>query len=136
MWPLWSQCEPMVGTSPSIAIVDDDAPVLKALKRLLRGRGFDPATYGSAREFLTALPEKRPDCLILDLQMPEMSGLELLRYLRRHGINVPTIMITAHTGEDVAERCIAAGAMAFLPKPLQNAQLFEAINKASKQPGL
>lgn len=125
----------MDGTSPSIAIVDDDAPVLKALKRLLRGRGFETVAYGSAREFLTAFPRERPDCLILDLQMPEMNGLELLQHLKRQGIKVPTIVITAHGGDDIAERCMAAGAVAFLPKPLQNAPLFEAIGKASRQVG-
>lgn len=125
----------MAGTHPSIAIVDDDAPVLKALKRLLRGRGFDAATYGSAREFLTALPERRPDCLILDLQMAEMNGLELLQHLKRQGIKMPTIVITAHGGDDVAERCLAAGAVAFLPKPLHTAPLFEAISEAGRLAG-
>lgn len=125
----------MAGTSPSIAIVDDDAPVLKALRRLLRGRGFETAIYGSAREFLTALPRHRPDCLIIDVQMPEMNGIELLQQLRRRGVKMPTIMITAHGGEDIAERCMAAGAVAFLEKPLQNAPLFEAIGKASRQAG-
>lgn len=118
--------------SPSIAIVDDDAPVLKALRRLLRGRGFEATTYGSASEFLTALHHQRPDCLILDLQMPGMNGLELLQHLKSLGIKVPTIVITAHGGENAAERCIAAGAVAFLAKPLQNAPLFDAIREATR----
>lgn len=125
----------MAARFPSIAIVDDDVPVLKALGRLLRGRGFETATYESAHELLAALPKRRPDCLIIDLQMPEMDGLELLQHLSRRGVRMPVIVITAHGREDVAERCIAAGAVAFLAKPLQNAPLFEAIGKASRRAG-
>lgn len=120
----------MAETPPSIAIVDDDVPVLKALKRLLSGRGHETTIYGSAREFLAALTESRPDCLILDLQMPDISGLEVLQQLKRRGILLPTIMITAHGGKEIAERCVAAGAIALLPKPLQNGPLFAAISKA------
>ena len=110
-----------------IAIVDDDPSVLKALTRLLRTRAFLSKTYGSAREFLAALPEGLPDCLIVDLQMPEMSGLELLRHLTRSGVDIPTIIITAHGEAGVRERCEAAGASAFLLKPLQDTSLFAAI---------
>lgn len=122
----------MDGVPHSIAIVDDDAAVLKALGRLLRGRGFDTRTYGSAHELLGTLSERKPDCLILDLQMPEMNGLELLLHMKRQGIHVPTIIVTAHGGVEIAERCMTAGAAAFLYKPLQNSPLFAAINEASK----
>ena len=120
----------MVGKPCFIAIVDDDAPVLKALKRLLCGRGFEVATYMSAREFLQALPESRVDRLILDLQMPDMDGYELLRHLKHEGIDVPTIVITAHADAGVATRCRTHGAIAFLSKPLQLAPLLAAIEKA------
>ncbi|WP_141379621.1 response regulator transcription factor, partial [Bradyrhizobium japonicum] len=80
-----------------IAIVDDDPSVLKALSRLLRTRAIDTRTYESARDFLNALPKEPtgtwPECLILDLQMPEMNGLELQRHLNRSGIQIPTIVI-------------------------------------------
>jgi len=115
----------------SIAIVDDDAPVLKALGRLLRGRGFKTKTFESASAFLTALTLERPDCLILDLQMPGMNGLELLWLLKRRGINIPTIVITGNGSEETAGRCAAAGAAAFLHKPLQNPTLFAAIDQVT-----
>jgi FixJ family two-component response regulator len=113
-----------------IAIVDDDPSVLKALTRLLRARAFHAKSYGSAREFLAALPTGQPDCLILDLQMPEMSGLELLQHLARNEIDIPVIIITAHGDGGARERCEAAGAVAFLSKPLQDTALFAAITAA------
>ena len=115
-----------------IAIVDDDPSVLKALTRLLRARAFHAKSYESARAFLAALPAGRPDCLILDLQMPEMSGLELLQHLERNHIDIPAIIVTAHGDSGARERCQAAGAVAFLSKPLQDTLLFAAINAAIK----
>jgi FixJ family two-component response regulator len=113
-----------------IAIVDDDPSVLKALARLLRARAFEARTYGSARDFLTALPDGLPDCLIVDLQMPDMTGLELQRHLTRIGIWIPTIVITAQTEAGTRERCESAGAAAFLSKPLQDTSLLAAIDRA------
>ena len=79
---------------PWIAVVDDDLSVLNALRRTLRIRGFQTKTYGSAQEFLAALPGGLPKCLILDLHMPAMSGLELLQHLAQRDIQIPTIIIT------------------------------------------
>jgi FixJ family two-component response regulator len=115
-----------------IAIVDDDPSVLKALSRLLRTRGLHARTYSSAREFLAALPAGLPQCLIVDLQMPEMSGLELLQHLMRVGLQIPTVVITAHGDTGMRERCQFAGAAAFLLKPLQDTALFAAIAEASR----
>jgi FixJ family two-component response regulator len=124
----------MAQPSPRIAIVDDDPSVLKALARLLRTRAMDTRTYGSAREFLAALPDGTPDempeCLILDLQMPDMNGLELQRHLNREGISIPTIVITAHQETDMRELCEAAGAETYLLKPLQDVVLLAAIDQA------
>jgi FixJ family two-component response regulator len=125
----------MAEASPWIAIVDDDPAVLKALSRLLRGRAFHAKVYGSAREFLAALTEGLPECLIVDLQMPEMSGLELQHHLTRSGIKIPTIVITAHGDIGIRERCEAAGAIAFLLKPLQDTSLFAAIEEAGRDAG-
>jgi CheY-like chemotaxis protein len=111
----------------SVAIVDDDPPVLKAVRRFLCGRGFETRTYESGREFLDALPEARPDCLVVDLQMPGMTGLELHQHLRRKGVDIPTIAISAHAGEDARERCVAAGVRTLLAKPLQPNELIAAI---------
>jgi FixJ family two-component response regulator len=113
-----------------IALVDDDPSVLKALGRALRVRAYPTRTYGSAREFLTALSDGLPGCLIVDIQMPEMTGLELHQHLTRQGIRIPTIVITSHPDPVVRERSESAGVVAFFAKPLQNASLFAAIDAA------
>jgi FixJ family two-component response regulator len=120
----------MAQASPWIAIVDDDPSVLRALARLLRARAIEARTYTSAREFLTALPDGLPECLIVDLQMPDMTGLELQRHLTRKGFLIPTIVITAHNEAGARERCESAGAAAFLSKPLQDTSLLAAIDNA------
>jgi FixJ family two-component response regulator len=119
----------MARALPRIVIVDDDPAVLKALARLLKARAFEARTYTSAREFLSALHEGRPECLIVDLQMPEMTGLELQRHLTRSGLEIPTIVITAHNETGARERCESAGAAAFLSKPLQDISLLAAIER-------
>jgi FixJ family two-component response regulator len=122
----------MAEASRWIAIVDDDPSVLKALRRSLRVRDFPVRTFASAREFIAALSEGLPECLILDLQMPDMTGLEVLAYLKRREMQVPTIIITAHGDAGTRERCESAGAIAFLSKPLRNASLFSAIDSARR----
>ncbi len=122
----------MAESSRLVVVVDDDAPVLKALRRLLRGRGFDASTYESAQAFLTALPERTPDCLIVDLQMPGMTGLELHRYLVRKGVKIPTIVITARGDEETHDLCMAAGMIAYFKKPLPISSLLTAIEAAGQ----
>ena len=118
----------MAEASPWIAIVDDDPAVLKALSRLLRTRSYRARTYGSGQELLAALPDELPDCLIVDLQMPEMNGLELQQHLVSSGVTIPTILISAKG--DVALGGHESGLVASLRKPLQEQALFEAIGKA------
>jgi len=120
----------MTKSLPSIAVVDDDPAVLKGLTRLLRTRDFDASAYGSAREFLATLPDPPPECLILDLQMPEMSGLDLLDHFKRNGIRIPTIVVTAHADGPLRALCEASGIVAFLPKPVEDVALFAAIEAA------
>jgi FixJ family two-component response regulator len=115
-----------------IAIVDDDPSVLKALARLLRTRDLSVRTFTSAREFLGELSAGHPECLIVDLQMPDMDGLELQHHLVSNGMRIPTIVITAHTEAGVRERCLSVGAFAFLTKPLQDTPLLDAINRARR----
>ena len=117
----------MAETSPSIAIVDDDPAVLKALSRLLRSHAFRAQTYGSGQEFLSALPAGLPDCLIVDLQMPEMNGLELQQHLVSNGVKIPTILITAHGDVELRDQ---PRLVASLRKPLQEKALFDAIERA------
>jgi len=113
--------------SRSIAIVDDDPSVLKTLARLVSGRSFVARPYQSGAQFLDSLAEGPPDCLILDLQMPEMTGLELQQNLNRRGLRIPTIIITAHDEAGMRDRCKSAGAVAYLSKPVQDTLLFDAI---------
>ncbi len=113
-----------------IAIVDDEASVRKALARLLSASALNSRTYASAREFLDSLASDVPECLIVDLQMPEMTGLELQGELLRAGVKIPTIVITAHNEESFREQCRAAGAAAYLLKPLDEATLIAAIKAA------
>jgi FixJ family two-component response regulator len=122
----------MAHFSGVIAVVDDDPAVLKALARLLGTRSFVVRTFHSGQQFLASLGQGLPDCLIVDLQMPEMTGLELQQNLRRNGVRIPTIIITAHDEADMRERCAAAGAMAYLAKPVQDVSLFAAIDAAEE----
>ena len=113
-----------------VAIVDDDSAVRKALTRLLGASAIPTRAYASGREFLDSLSSGAPDCLIVDLQMPEMTGLELQAELAQTGARIPTIVITAHHDTGLRERCLAAGATAYLTKPLDGVLLLTSINSA------
>ena len=121
----------MPGPTESIAIVDDDAGVRKGLARLLRASSFEAETFESGPAFLDSLRARIPDCLIADLQMPEMTGLQLQHQLARSGIKIPTIIITAHDEVGALERCMSAGASAYLLKPLELTVLIAAIKAAT-----
>lgn len=114
--------------------MDDDTSVAKALARALRVRGFQIRDYRLAREFLAALPNGSPACLIVDLQMPDMTGLELLQHLKRNKIGIPAIVVTAHGDPDTCERCRLAGAVAVLAKPWRKEALFAAIASVTRAP--
>lgn len=120
----------MVRSRRRIAVVDDDPSVCKALARLLRASDLDADAYGSARQFLESLHTGVPDCLVLDLQMPEMDGLALQRDLGRAGIRLPIVVITGHDGPGMQARCLAAGAATYLRKPLEEKALLAAIEAA------
>ena len=123
----------MATTSARIAIVDDDASVRKALARLLSASSFATETYGSARDFLASLRTGKPDCLVADLHMPELTGFDLQRQLARIGVRIPIIVITAYNEPGLRERCQSAGAAAFLLKPLNGSTLIGVINAATSQ---
>ncbi|MGH6912516.1 MAG: response regulator transcription factor [Geminicoccales bacterium] len=122
----------MVQPRRRVAIVDDDHSVCKALRRLLRASDLDAETYSSGRDFLDSLRATIPDCLVLDLQMPEMNGLALQRELARAGIRLPIVVITGHDEPGMQARCLAAGAAAYLRKPLDGGMLLAAIDDAIK----
>ena len=113
---------------PYIAIVDDEEPVRKALKRLLRAAGLEAETYASGKEFLEGTTLRRPDCVVLDLHMPGMSGLQVLRHLRESQAPLPAVVITAYDEPATRDACLAAGAAAYLRKPLDERLLLNAIS--------
>ena len=115
---------------PSVAIVDDEEGIRKALSRLLRASGLEAESYANGQEFLDAASGHRPDCVVLDLHMPGMSGLQVLRKLKAAGQRLSIVVITAHDEPETRERCIDAGACAYLRKPLEDRLLLNAISAA------
>lgn len=113
-----------------IAVLDDDEPVRKALVRLLRSAGFRACSFNSGGELLAQWVSNRPDCLVLDLQMPGSSGLEVQRSLRSAGEAVPTIVITASDEASLLQECLTAGASVCLRKPIEGALLIAALDQA------
>ena len=113
-----------------ISVVDDDAAIRKALLRLFSAHDLDAVAFDSGPAFLDSLVSRCPDCLILDLHMPGISGLDVLRHLSRIGLSVPTIIITAH--DDPEKQCLTAGAVAYLQKPIDEQVLLAAIASASR----
>jgi FixJ family two-component response regulator len=112
---------------PFIAVVDDDESVREALARLLRSNGMDSKGYGSADAFLDTGRWRRPDCLVLDIQMPEVSGLALQEQLVAEREVIPIICMSAHENNAVRDRALGLGAVAFLYKPFSDQVLFDAI---------
>jgi FixJ family two-component response regulator len=120
---------------PLIAIVDDDASVCRALNRLIRSARMDAETFNSARDFLDAGESHEPDCLILDVQMPGMTGLELRDQLSGRGNRVPVIFITAHEDVDVSDSASVRGVVAFVRKPFSDQLLLAVVAEALKGRG-
>lgn len=114
---------------PLISVVDDDESVREALPDLLREFGFAVDAFSSSEEFLESDALGRTACLILDIRMPGMSGLELQRELIRRRAGIPIIFITAHGDETLRPRLIAGGAVDCLLKPFSEAALLEAVNR-------
>ena len=123
---------------PLISIVDDDYSVRDSLARLIRSVGFDVAMFASAEEFLNADQGAHANCLILDIRMPGMSGLDLQRHLSAAQRDLPVIFITAHDSDgDVQARALGAGAVDYLLKPLSEEEVLKAIGtalRANRQP--
>jgi len=117
---------------PVVFLVDDDPSILKALPRALRQHGLDVEAFSSAIEFLDAYVDK-PGCLVLDLSMPEMTGLELQTELSRRQITIPIIFITGHGGVPESVQALRAGAIDFLEKPFLPETLLQRIEEALAQ---
>ncbi len=115
-----------------VAIVDDEEPIRKALERLLRAAHLEAEVFASGAAFLDSLADRRPDCLILDLHMPGMTGLHVLQHLKQSGMELPTIVITAHDEPEARVLCMAAGAAAYLRKPFECQTLLDAVASATQ----
>ncbi len=120
-----------MSTSLRVAVVDDEPSVRKALGRLLTASNMDVETFASGQEFLDSLSSRHPDCVVLDLHMPELTGLDVQRGLARASVGVPIVIVTAHDDAERRTRCLAAGAAAYLLKPLDEHTLLDAIGKAT-----
>ena len=113
-----------------IAVVDDDESVRKALVRLLQAAGHAARGFASGNEFLQNRLTDPPDCLMLDLQMPGLSGTDVQRALNRADVHLPVIIITGHDAPSAREECMRHGAIAYLCKPLDERMLFGALGLA------
>jgi FixJ family two-component response regulator len=119
-----------------IVIVDDDESVREATKFLVMSLGYPVLTFASAEEYLGSEQVLATSCLISDLKMPGMNGVELQKRLIADGHRIPTIFVTAFFDEEVRSRALRAGALGFLSKPFKDQSLIECLNKALQSTGL
>jgi len=120
----------MSDSSPLVFIVDDDSSIRDALTSLIRSVGLRVETFGSAREFLTHQHQNVPSCLVLDVRLPGLSGLDLQHELTAAQINIPIIFITGYGDIPMTVHAIKAGAVEFLTKPFRDQDLLDAIQEA------
>ena len=113
-----------------VAVIDDDASLRRSFGNLLMSAGFRVEMFESAEVFLESGAPAYTSCLVLDLRMPGMGGLGLLRHLAASGPRIPVIILTAHGDEDAMRRSLQAGALAFLNKPVHGAELVDAVRRA------
>ena len=119
-----------MSAAPLISIVDDDDSLRDSLNNLIRSVGFRAQGFASAEEFLNSTQLHDTECLILDVRMPGMSGLDLQRHLVAANSQIPIVFITSHADDDARERALQAGAVAFLYKPCREEMLLKAIDSA------
>jgi FixJ family two-component response regulator len=122
-----------MGGSLLVAVVDDDASVRKAIRRLLVASKLRVETFASGEEFLKSLASHSPDCLVLDLHMPGLSGLDVQRRIAHTGVNLPIVVITAHDEGEARTKCLSAGAAAYLQKPIDDQVLLDAVAAAVRR---
>src|SRR6266481_4743586 len=113
----------MIEPDAIVFVVDDDLSVRRSTERLIRSAGLKVQTFSSAREFLGSHRSEGPACLILDVRMPGLSGMDLQRELAQAGIHIPIIFITAHGDIPMSVRAMKAGAVEFLTKPFRGRSL-------------
>ena len=120
----------MTEQAPAVFVVDDDPSVRRAIKRLVESVGLQVEPLGSAQEFLQAKRPDAPSCLVLDIRLPGISGLEFQRELAYANIHIPIIFISAHGDIAMTVRAMKAGAVEFLTKPFRDQDLLDAIQQA------
>lgn len=113
-----------------VYVIDDEADVCEALKALLDTAGLEARTYASAEEFLSDVKISRPLCLLVDVRLPGMSGLDLVRHLQRGPVRPVVVMITGHGDVPLAVKAMRAGALHFMEKPFEPAELLETLEEA------
>jgi RNA polymerase sigma factor (sigma-70 family) len=123
----------MTPADATVFVVDDDTSVRTALKRLIQSLGLKVETFDSAQAFLKHGPHDGPACLVLDVRMPGMSGIELQHRLTRAGLGMPIIFITGHGSIPMSVQAMKAGAVDFIEKPFEDQKLIDAINIAIKK---
>jgi FixJ family two-component response regulator len=116
--------------APIVFVVDDDPSVRRAIKVLLESVGLAVELFGSAKEFLLGRPADSPSCLVLDIRLPGVSGLDFQRQLAEAKINIPIIFISAHGDVPMTVRAMKAGAIEFLTKPFRDQDLLDAVQVA------
>jgi FixJ family two-component response regulator len=119
-----------------VAILDDDPSVRTAISRLVSASGMVGGSYANCMELFNGIPQFGPDCIILDLYMPGLDGLEVMSYLRKNGTAVPIILVTAQDDPALRDICLKAGASAFMRKPLQAAELLTVIAQLARPQAL
>jgi FixJ family two-component response regulator len=120
----------MVEVRPRLAVVDDDADVRVALSRLIGAAGFEAQPYDSGSEFLRSIGDSPPDCVVLDLHMPQPDGFEVLRQLAARHPRVTAVVITGHDSSESRRRALDLGAAGYLCKPVEADELLRAVGEA------
>jgi FixJ family two-component response regulator len=115
---------------PNIAVIDDDGPVRDAIANLLEALGYSTSAFPSGRAFLDSGAAETSTCLIADVQMPEMTGIELLEQMVAGEMRIPVIFITAFPREAIRAKALKLGAAAYLSKPVQQDRLLECLERA------
>ncbi|MFO1422769.1 MAG: response regulator [Candidatus Competibacteraceae bacterium] len=119
-----------MNAGPTVFVIDDDQAVREAISLLLRADGLAVTTFASAAAFLESTAVQQPSCLVLDVRMPGMSGLDLQKQLRARGSHIPILFVTGHGDVPMAIRAMKAGAFDFLEKPFQGELLLERVREA------
>lgn len=119
-----------VAPPPTVFVIDDDEHVRASIEGLMRAAGLRAKSFATAEEFLRAPPLDAPSCLILDVSLPGMNGLEFQQKLRNAGLHIPIVFITAHGNIPMSVRAMKSGAVEFLTKPFDDEELLGAIQQA------